>query len=207
MRLMLNLKKEIHIKGGVIMSLENILTFAKTLIKSCTNEGDYVVDATIGNGNDTLFLSKIVKDKGHVFGFDIQSQALTNTRLLLEKNNCTNVTLFNVSHELIKEVIPEKYHGHISCGIFNLGYLPRGDKTITTNKTSTIKAIEALLSILKTNGIIILVIYSGHPEGKIEKEALLQYTKKLDQRKYQVLMYRFINQINDAPFIIAIERR
>src|SRR5690554_1005940 len=186
------------------MNLEKILTYAKTLIKSCTNEGDYVIDATIGNGNDTLFLAKLVKNKGHVFGFDIQEKALYNTKSLLNKNNCNNVTLYKSSHEYITSKIPAKYHGKIASTIFNLGYLPRGDKLITTNKISTLKAVKSILSILKTNGIIVLVVYLGHIEGKLEKEALIDYVKKLDQKKYQVLMYRFINQINDAPFIIAI---
>lgn len=188
------------------MRLERILSYAKTLIKSCTKEGDYVVDATFGNGNDTLFLAKLVKDSGHVFGFDIQEQALINTKKLLDMNNCQNVSLFKTSHEHILTAIPKKYHGKIASAIFNLGYLPGSDKTITTNKTSTIKAIEALLKILKPNGLIVLVVYSGHQEGKIEKEALLEYAEKLNQKQYQVLMYRFINQVNDAPFIIAIEK-
>lgn len=188
------------------MSLEKILPYAKTLIKSCTKEGDYVVDATIGNGYDTLFLAKLVKESGHVFGFDIQEQALINTKKLLTLNNCHNVSLFKISHEHLLDVIPKEYHGKIASAIFNLGYLPRSDKTITTNKTSTIKAIDALLKILKPNGLIVLVVYSGHKEGKEEKKALLEYAEKLNQKQYQVLMYRFINQVNDAPFIIAIEK-
>ncbi|HEY8363952.1 MAG TPA: class I SAM-dependent methyltransferase [Haloplasmataceae bacterium] len=188
------------------MSLEKVLNFSHTLIKSCTKEGDIVIDATIGNGNDILFLSQIVKDKGKVFGFDIQDDAINNTKDLLKKYNCTNVTLFKQGHENLLSIIPKEYQGNISCGIFNLGYLPKGNKNITTKKDTTIKALESLLSILKINGIVVLVIYSGHMEGKIEKDGLLEYVKSLNQKDYQVLLYQFINQINDAPFLIAIEK-
>ncbi|QVK18821.1 methyltransferase domain-containing protein [Mycoplasmatota bacterium] len=188
------------------MNLERILRYSKTLIKSCTGEGDLVIDATVGNGNDTLFLSQLVKENGHVFGFDIQEQAINQTKKLLGENNCQNVSLFQIGHEQLKKTIPLKYHGQIASAIFNLGYLPHGDKSITTKKETTIIAIQELLLLLKLNGIIILVIYSGHPEGKEEKETLLNYVKTLNQKQYQVLMYRFINQINDAPFIIAIEK-
>lgn len=202
----MNLKKEILTKEGYIMSLEKVLNFSHTLIKSCTKEGDIVIDATIGNGNDILFLSQIVKDKGKVFGFDIQDDAINNTKDLLKKYNCTNVTLFKQGHENLLSIIPKEYQGNISCGIFNLGYLPKGNKNITTKKDTTIKALESLLSILKINGIVVLVIYSGHMEGKIEKDGLLEYVKSLNQKDYQVLLYQFINQINDAPFLIAIEK-
>ncbi len=188
------------------MNLERILTYSKTLIKTTTQEGDITIDATVGNGLDTLFLSQLVKDKGHVFGFDIQDKAISNTRKLLENNYCRNVTLYKMGHENVKEKIPINYHGKIASAIFNLGYLPKGDKTITTTKETTIRAIEDILTLLKPNGIIVLVVYSGHPEGKLEKEALLNYVKCLNQKQYQVLLYQFINQINHAPFVIAIEK-
>lgn len=188
------------------MNLERILQYSKTLIKTCTSEGDTVIDATVGNGYDTLFLSQLVKNNGQVFGFDIQEQAILKTKKLLEENNCHNVSLYQIGHEQLKINIPLKYHGQIASAIFNLGYLPHGDKFITTKKETTIEAVKQLLSILKLNGIIIVVIYSGHPEGKEEKEFLLNYVETLNQKEYQVLMYRYINQINDAPFIIAIEK-
>ncbi len=185
--------------------LEGILDFTKTLITSCTKADDYVIDATVGNGNDTLFLAKLVKN-GHVYGFDIQEKAIENTKALLKEHDCSNVTLYNIGHENMADVIPKEIHEKIACGIFNLGYLPRGNKALTTKTETTLEAVKQLLNILKVNGLAIIVIYPGHDEGMKEKKALLEYVKTLNQKQYQVLLYEFINQINDAPFLIAIEK-
>ncbi len=184
------------------MRIEQVLIYAHTLIKSCTTEGDKAIDATVGNGFDTLFLSQLVTSSGKVYGFDIQQQAINNTKKLLDENHCQNVELYQLGHENINSVIFDK----VSSAIFNLGYLPHGDKFITTIGENTIEAIKQILPILKLNGLIVLVVYHGHPHGKEEKEALLSYVSTLDQKHYQVLNYQFINQKNDAPFLIAIEK-
>lgn len=188
------------------MNLEQAINYAKTLINLCTKLGDITIDATVGNGNDTIFLSQIVKETGVVFGFDIQQQAIENTRKILNENNIKNVQLFQIGHEHLQEYIPIKYHGKIASAVFNLGYLPKGNKNITTKGTTTISAIKQLLDILKINGLIVLVVYPGHEEGRLEKEELLEYLSTLDQKVTQVLTYQFINQVNDAPFLIAIEK-
>lgn len=188
------------------MKLEKILKFASTLVKLTTKEGDIVVDATVGNGKDTLFLAQLVKTKGRVYGFDIQHQAIENTHKLLTDHFIDNVFLNEIGHEHILDSIPKKHHKQISCAIFNLGYLPHGDHRITTTYETTIEAIKQLLMILKVSGIIVLVVYPGHPEGKKEKDELIKFVSNLNQKEVQVLEYRFMNQINDAPFIIALEK-
>ena len=188
------------------MNLEKVLNFAQTIIKSCTSSGDITIDATVGNGLDTLFLARLVNCNGHVYGFDIQDKAISNTYQLLKTYKLNNVSLHKISHDKVKTIIPEVHYGKITSAMFNLGYLPHGDKRITTNKETTIKAIKEVLSILKKNGIITIIIYPGHKEGKLEHDALLEYTEKLNQKQYQVLIYRFINQINNPPFMIAIEK-
>lgn len=187
--------------------LPKVLEYAHILIKQHVSLIDVVVNATIGNGYDTLFLSSIIGEKGHVFGYDIQKDAIKNSTELLNRNGCTNVTLYDCGHENILTTIPNQYKGKISGAMFNLGYLPKGNKAITTKSSTTIKAIEQLLSILKVNGIIVIVVYHGHPSGKIEKNDLIQYVTKLDQKYFQVLRYQFINQKNDAPFVIAITKQ
>ncbi|GIO24953.1 class I SAM-dependent methyltransferase [Oceanobacillus sp. J11TS1] len=184
--------------------LLNILSYAHTLLKECLEEGDVAIDATCGNGHDTLFLSKTVGTSGKVYGFDIQEQAIQKTSQKLTENGCHNVTLIQDSHEKIHTFIKEDVFGG---AIFNLGYLPNSDKSIITKPRSTVSAIEAILEKLKTNGLVILVIYYGHPGGEEEKEAVLSYTSQLNQKEYQVLQYSFINQQNQAPFIIAIEKK
>ncbi|GEN88658.1 class I SAM-dependent methyltransferase [Oceanobacillus sojae] len=184
--------------------LLNILTYAHTLLRESLKEGDIAIDATCGNGHDTLFLSQTVGSAGKVYGFDIQEQAIQKTQEKLQENDCHNVSLIQDSHEKIPEYIKEDIFGG---AIFNLGYLPKSDKSIITKPHSTLAAIEAILEKLKTKGLIILVIYYGHSGGLEEKEAVLSYTSQLNQKEYQVLQYKFINQQNQAPFLIAIEKK
>ena len=190
------------------MKLDRILPYARLLLEKAVSPGDYAVDATAGNGHDTLFLTKLVGATGQVFSFDIQEQALTETAKKLKENQCENMaTLLLKSHSEIKNSLPENAYGKVSGAIFNLGYLRGGDKSICTVADSTIEAIEQLLEIMATEGIIILVVYHGHPEGAIEKDQLMQYVTNIPQDKAHVLHYGFINQVNSPPFIIAIEKR
>lgn len=191
-----------------MMTLDGILPFARILLEKCVKEGSIAVDATAGNGYDTLFLAKRVGKNGRVYAFDIQEQAIINTKKRLqEANEQEQVVLISDGHEKLKNYIAKEHFGKIHGAIFNLGYLPGSDKTVTTRPETTIAAVEELLDILAVGGLIVLVIYHGHEEGKIEKEALLKYLQKLPQEKAHVLKYEFINQKNCPPFIIAIEKR
>ena len=186
------------------MKLERILPFSKTLITSHIQEDSIVIDATCGNGNDTLFLAEHVPH-GHMYGFDIQESAIQNTAEKIK--NYSNVTLIQDGHENIVEHLDVTKSGMVDAAIFNLGYLPKGDKSIVTTHQTTISAIQNIFDLLNEEGIIILVIYHGHDEGKIERDALMDYLTHLDQKQAHVLQYQFINQKNNAPFICAIEKR
>ncbi len=189
------------------MKLDKVLPFARRLLKIAVGDGDIAVDATIGNGHDTAFLAELVGQKGKVYGFDIQVEAIESTKSRLQDNGLTdNAVLFHTGHEHILASIPTDHFGKISGAIFNLGYLPGGDKSIVTRSATTISALNQLLEIMAPEGIIILVVYHGHQDGDHERDALLQYVKELDQKKAHVLQYQFINQINFPPFIIAIEK-
>ncbi|MBD1380216.1 tRNA (mnm(5)s(2)U34)-methyltransferase [Metabacillus arenae] len=190
------------------MRLTRILPFSKHLLSTAAAAGDIVIDATAGNGLDTVFLAELVGEYGHVYGFDIQEEAILNTaNRLKEKDLESRATLTLDSHEMVKKHIPVKFHGQASAAIFNLGYLPGGNKAITTAPSSTILAIEEILDLLKPEGIIIIVIYHGHETGKMERDAIIQYAMSIDQKKAHVLKYQFINQANNPPFIVAIEKR
>ena len=164
------------------------------------SKNDIVIDATCGNGNDTLFLCNICK---FVYGFDVQQLAIDNTTNLLRKNEVNNYKLFLTSHENVNNLIDEK----VKAFIFNLGYLPSSDKTITTNYFSTIIAINNALLLLDDKGIIVLVIYPGHENGKIEDIKINEYLKTLSQKYYDVVSYKFVNQINNPPYCVVIERK
>jgi predicted methyltransferase len=190
------------------MLLERILPFSKTLLRETLSEGDIAIDATVGNGNDTVFLAELIGDHGHVYGFDIQQAAIENTeKLLTAKAVNHRVSLFQESHDRFPTLLPEEHVSKIKAAIFNLGYLPKGDKSIVTTPDTTINAVKELFHHMPSGGLIILVVYHGHPGGKQEKDALLHYVETLEQKKANVLQYKFINQVNDPPFIVAIEKK
>lgn len=184
-----------------------IIPFAHELLKDVIEENDIVIDATCGNGNDTLFLAKLVGDKGQVYTFDVQAQAIENTKQLLRKNNIENVSYIHDSHAKVSTYVPEEYKGKVSAAVFNLGYLPRSDKSIITQADSTIAALEQLLPYVKKKGRIVLVVYHGHEGGKEEKTAVIDFAEQLDQQLFQVIRYQFINQKNNPPFVVAIEKK
>jgi len=189
------------------MKLQRILPFAKQLLEKAVSKGDIVVDATIGNGHDTVFLAKLVGETGKVYGFDIQEQAIINTReRLMTENLVEQVTLVRQGHQHINSVISDEHKGTLSAAMFNLGYLPGGDQTIITVPDTTISAVQQLLSMLRPEGIIVIVIYHGHEEGQIERDALMTFVKTIDPRDAHVLQYQFINKNNYPPYIVAIEK-
>ncbi|MCL1949045.1 MAG: class I SAM-dependent methyltransferase [Turicibacter sp.] len=179
-------------------SLTRILPFAKELLQTAVSPTDTVVDATAGNGHDTVFLAGIA---GHVHSFDIQPEAIHATRSKAEGKGFSNVTLHHMGHENAIQVVP----GEIGAAIFNLGYLPGGDHSITTQGETTWLAVQGLLTRLKRHGLIVLVVYHGHEEGKIERNYIEEQVKTLDKRAYGVLKYQFVNR-PDSPYILCIER-
>lgn len=184
------------------MKLKGILPFSKYLIDQFVETGDTVVDATCGNGNDTLYLAEAIGPTGAVHAFDIQEAAIRQSQLKTADYN--NVIYHHRGHHEAAEVLPDT---PLSLAIFNLGYLPKGDKSITTLPETTIQAVRLLFERLKSGGIIILVIYPGHAEGRVEKEAVLSFLESIDQQTAHILKYEFINQANHPPFICAIEKR
>lgn len=189
------------------MNLKRILPFTHSLLKSVIKDGDIAIDGTAGNGNDTLLLAKLV-GTGTVYAFDIQEQAIVNTKAKLQENHLVErVTLIKDSHDELDRYIPIANWKKTRAAIFNLGYLPGGNKAITTKPHSTIKAIVKLLEHMPQGALIILVIYPGHEEGKNERTKILEFVKTIDQKKANVLRYEFINQKNDPPFVIAIEMK
>lgn len=180
--------------------LMKILPAAKKLMEEAVSPGDTVVDATCGNGHDTKFLSELTGPAGKVYSFDIQKAAIDNARELT--NGCGNIEFIHDSHARAEKYIETS----IQAVMFNLGYLPRGDKSITTEGESTIEAISQLFELLKPGGRIVIVVYHGHEKGKEERDALYRYLSGFPQEAADILEYRFINQRNNAPFILCVEK-
>ena len=181
----------------------NSVNMAQKIMIDYVKEGDIVLDCTLGNGNDTLSLAKLVGKNGKVYGFDIQSIALKRTKEKLEtKNLLDRVILIHDSHENIHKYIVDRP----SFVIYNLGYLPGGDKKIVTNSTSTIKSLEKALKIMKSNGLLLITCYTGHSGGEGEKESVETYLKSLDQKDFNILKFTFINQKNNPPILYGVEK-
>lgn len=190
------------------MKVLGVLPFARLLLEQAIQPGDIAVDCTVGNGHDTLFLANLVGEDGWVYGFDIQEEAITKTADRLKEHQVdSRVELIQKGHEHVRQVIPEIDYSRLKGAIFNLGFLPGGDKSIVTKPTSTLAAVSALLEIMPAGGTIVLVIYHGHKEGKEEKNHVLAFVEQIDQRLAHVLKYQFINQANHPPFVVAIEKR
>lgn len=189
------------------MSLARVLPYTKQLLESVIEPGDCVVDMTAGNGHDTQFLAERVGPEGRVLAFDVQAQAIQeSTRRLDEAGMLARVDLYHESHIHVGARLSDERRP-VRAGVFNLGYLPGSDKSITTTGEETLEALDALLPVLAPGGLVVLVVYHGHLEGKRERDAVLDYVTALDQQDYAVLQYRFLNQQNHPPFIIAIEKK
>lgn len=187
---------------GII--LENVVMFTNNYLDRIIKEGWQCIDATLGHGKDVLFLSNKVGSQGHVYGFDIQEQAVeSSSNMLKDQAIFDNYSLFQAGHETMATHV----HGPINFIIFNLGYMPKGDKAITTKKTTTLVAVEEGLKLLTKNGLLWVVVYPGHDAGAVEAKGLETMVKTLDQKKYSVMKMQMMNQINNPPYIIAIEKK
>lgn len=184
------------------MKLLSVLNFAHQLLSEHLQNGDNAIDATMGNGNDTVKLAQLVGDSGQVYAFDIQAMALINTEKRLREQSLNHrVQLILDGHQHLQRYI----HKPISAAIFNLGYLPCSNKNITTQPQNTIKACEEVLNLLPQSGMIILVIYSGHDNAE-EAKKIHQWASALSQKQFSVLQYGFINQKNYPPYLLAIQK-
>ncbi len=185
------------------MIFESALSITHFYIESTVKPGDAVIDATMGNGNDTLFLARLVGDTGSVTAFDIQETAVAKTKELLSKNNLSErAALVCDGHENMGKYVSAP----IAAVMFNLGYLPGGDHSIATRCETTIAALEAAMRLLKPGGIISLGIYYGGDSGFEEKNAVTEYLKTIDFKKFTVLQHDYVNRPNCPPLAVIIEK-
>ncbi|HHF7038088.1 TPA: class I SAM-dependent methyltransferase [Streptococcus mutans] len=163
------------------------------------DKNSIAIDATMGNGNDTVFLSHLAKK---VYAFDVQEQALIKTREKLENLGFNNAQLILDGHQNIDKYVSEP----IRAAIFNLGYLPSADKSIITKPDTTLEAIQKILDRLEVGGRVSIMIYYGHEGGQMEKDRVLVFIKELPQEKFATMLYQPLNQIHTPPFLVMIEK-
>jgi len=185
------------------------------MLKDIINTNDVVVDATMGNGYDTQFLAEL---GANVYAFDVQEEALNATEKRLDdagiKNQIFEKNLSNLltepsvnlvlsGHEKLSEYVKEP----IKAAIFNLGYLPKTDKSVVTKADTTLTALDALTNQLVVGGRIAIMIYYGHEGGMEEKDAVIKWTSSLPQKDWEVTSYAPLNQIHTPPILVLIEKR
>jgi len=164
-------------------------------------ENDSVIDTTCGNGKDSLILASLLSQKGgaKLFCIDIQEQALLNTKALLEEKVpqfLHKVEFLHTSHELLPLSSPKLI-------VYNLGYLPKGDKSLTTQVKSTLLSVQNALEILLPGGALSIMCYPGHPEGLKEEIELKKLFNTLPPTSFSVTHCEWSNRTSSPSLIIV----
>ncbi len=177
-----------------------ILQLAKDRLAQNANPQGTYIDFTMGRGRDTLFLCGLAPE-GRVYAFDIQPSAIDQTAALLSQNDIHNATLILDSHDRFADYVP----GEIDGGLFNLGFLPGGDRSVTTQRGSTVAAVKQAMQALKRGGALGVAVYPGHEEGRLEGETLQSYFAGVDKKEFDIFIYRLLN-VPDSPYMMVVER-
>lgn len=173
------------------------------LLQHFVRPGDCVVDATCGNGNDTLLLARLAGPAGRVWAFDIQDNAIDRTaRILADAGLLQRVIIIKSGHETLREHVA----GPVSAIIFNLGYLPGGDHTVITRPDSTLAGLEQSLELLDPGGIVAITIYPGHEGGAQERDDLEQWSSRLAPGRFHVWRLGQVNVPATAPYLILVQK-
>lgn len=188
-----------------MMKQSQITYWCHEIIRSQARTGGLYIDATMGNGNDTLMLCELAGELGEVFAFDIQGQAVEVTRNLLERHEVpTKYHLILDGHENMDNYVQQD---SVDVICFNFGYLPGGDHKIATKASTSIVAIQKGLELLKSGGMMTLCVYSGGDTGFEEKDCILDYIKELPAKEYTVIVNQYFNRENNPPVPVFIFKR
>ncbi|TWT62576.1 class I SAM-dependent methyltransferase [Rubinisphaera italica] len=165
--------------------MPQLTDLAHAAITQVVKPGDIVLDATVGNGHDTLYLSKLVGSEGRVIAFDIQPNAIVQAQERIRNAGRENVSWYLLDHARLTEILTEEQIPEVTAIMFNLGYLPGGDHQIVTRCGSTLKAIRSGLQALAVNGVMTILAYIGHSGGLEEAVAIETFLNKLDSETYE----------------------
>ncbi|MGE5545025.1 MAG: class I SAM-dependent methyltransferase [Bacillota bacterium] len=184
------------------MSYRNAVNLSHLCVKRVVKPGDTVIDATCGNGHDTLFLAQLVTE-GRVLAFDISPLAIANTAARLEQHGLAHrVEIFQEDFRNLRNHVSSP----VAAIMFNLGYLPGGPRETATTAECSRQAIQAAVTLLQPGGVMTIVCYPGHEGGAEEAREVLAVTGDLNQQEYEVLMVKFINQAHHPPLLVAVQR-
>jgi tRNA A58 N-methylase Trm61 len=189
--------------------LPTAVRWAQSILESRLQPGDIVVDATAGNGHDTLFLARRVLPGGQVFAFDIQADAIRQTEIRLRdaEMDLTRVSLHVAGHETLAATLPPSVHGQVRACMFNLGYLPGGDKARITQVETTLAAIQQALDLLAEDGVLTVVVYPGHEGGMEEAGKVTAWLGSLSPDIWEIQKIAYLNFRPTTPFCMVARRR
>ncbi len=183
------------------MTQRPLTTLAQQAVAAVLGPGGLAVDATVGNGHDTLFLARRVAPRGRVFGFDIQPAALAGARRRLAAAGLEGaVELALCGHERMAERLPGAWHGRVAAVMFNLGYLPGADKSLVTRPDTTLAALDQAVALLRPGGVLSLMLYRGHAGAPREVAAVEDWLSRLDRG------LRLASHDSPGPVLHLIER-
>lgn len=174
------------------------INMAHYWLKEIIEPDDIVIDATMGNGFDTIFLAQLTKK---VYSFDVQEAAIVSTQEKLVENKLEAQLILD-GHENVDKYVDKV----VKAAIFNLGYLPKSDKSIITKPSTTLTALRKILTMMKKGSRLAIMVYYGHIGGSEEKASVENFVENLEQKEYQVMKYGAMNQKNTPPFLIMIEK-
>jgi tRNA1(Val) A37 N6-methylase TrmN6 len=180
---------------------------AHSWLQNYLRNGDIVIDATAGNGFDTLFLAQHIGSEGLVYSFDIQKEALNNTQQrLIDAGLINRIQLIHANHANLNQYISANHYQKIRAMMFNLGYLPKGNKQIITLTNSTITALNHSLEWLAHKSYLTLIAYPAHENGNLETEAVLNWCQSLpiSQFNWQMIENPFASI--SSPKLIMVEK-
>lgn len=181
---------------GEFPLFQSHLDLAKSFWKELVHPGDVVIDATCGNGHDTLFLSQL---QVKLYAMDIQQEAIDEAKARVQ-----NPVIFVMGcHSQFPEEISLE---SVKLVVYNLGYLPGGDKGFTTKVKTTLISVKQALSLLTKGGVISITCYPGHPAGEEEEKELLAFTNTLNPKEWSVTYIRFHNR-KLAPSLLMIQKK
>ncbi|WP_308543144.1 class I SAM-dependent methyltransferase [uncultured Oscillibacter sp.] len=178
----------------------NTLGVIHEFLRRSVQPGAFCIDATAGKGRDTALLCRLAGPEGRVLAFDIQPEAVEQTRALLEAEGLQAEVHLDSHAHMDRYAQPET----VDCVVFNFGRLPGGDPQIMTRADSSLAAIGAGLTLLKPGGVMAIALYYGGANGYEERDAVLAYVETLDPKRYTVLSCRWANRQGDPPLPVLI---
>ncbi len=189
------------------MVLPPIVEWSHWIIKRVLHPGDVGFDATVGNGNDLVMMASLVGERGLVIGCDVQEHAIESAKARAAQRGLSDrVRLYVESHENIDRICADAGISQLRSIMYNLGYLPGGDKSVHTQRQTTIASLGKALELLAPGGAMTIVAYRGHVHGAGETRDVLTWCNKLPSAQFEVFQYSSL-LVEMAPIGIAIARR